>query len=81
MEQENAIPLSELDIGQSGKIVSIKGTGASRRRLIDLGMTKGSIVQVAKKAPFGDPLDFIVKGYHLSLRKSEAENILVMLLK
>jgi len=69
--------LSELEPGQKGVIVSVRGSGSTRRRLIDMGMTKGSVVQVIRKAPMGDPIDFKVKGYHLSLRKTEADRITI----
>lgn len=71
------INLSDLKPGQKATITSVTGKGAARRRMIDMGMTKGSQVEVIRKAPMGDPIDFRVKGYHLSLRKAEAERILV----
>jgi len=71
------IPLSELDIGKKAVISSILGKGAARRRMIDMGMTRGTTVEVVRKAPMGDPIDIRVKGYHLSMRRTEAELIIV----
>jgi ferrous iron transport protein A len=71
------IPLSELDIGRKAKISRILGKGAARRRMIDMGMTRGSEVEIIRKAPMGDPIDIRVKGYHLTMRKAEAEQIIV----
>jgi Fe2+ transport system protein FeoA len=64
--------LSELAIGESGKILSVKGEGAIRRRLFDMGVTPGAEVTLRKKAPFGDPLEVTLRGYELTLRKAEA---------
>jgi ferrous iron transport protein A len=71
------INLSQLEPGQRAVIVTVTGKGAARRRMIDMGMTRGSQIQVIRKAPMGDPIDFKIKGYHLSLRKSDAELIMV----
>lgn len=71
------INLSQLEPGQRAVIVTVTGKGAVRRRMIDMGMTRGSQIQVIRKAPMGDPIDFKIKGYHLSLRKSDAELIMV----
>lgn len=67
--------LSELKVGQKAKILSIKTTGLIRRRLMDMGVLVGETVTVEKIAPLGDPIDVVVKNYHLSLRKAEAEKI------
>lgn len=67
--------LSELRVGQTAKIIGINSTGAIRRRLMDMGVIVGEIVTVKKIAPLGDPIDVVIKNYHLSLRKSEAEQI------
>ncbi|MCK4614429.1 MAG: ferrous iron transport protein A [Thermoplasmata archaeon] len=74
---ENEQNLSELVPGEKGVIARIEGEGATRRRLMAMGMTTGTRVEVIRKAPLGDPIDFMVKGYHLSLRKAEAEQIIV----
>ncbi|KGG80913.1 FeoA family protein [Caloranaerobacter azorensis] len=69
--------LKDLKPGQSGKIVGIKGKGAIKRRLMDMGVTGGTVVLVEGIAPLGDPIEVKIKDYKLTLRKSEAENIIV----
>lgn len=71
------IPLHELRAGQRGIVVRVGGKGLARRRMMDMGLVTGSEVEVVRVAPLGDPIEFIVKGYSLSLRKSEAKNITV----
>jgi ferrous iron transport protein A len=70
-------PLSKLKKGQKAIVVHIEGKGAVKRRMMDMGLVPGSEIRVVRVAPFGDPIEFNVKGYSLSLRKSEAVNILV----
>jgi Fe2+ transport system protein FeoA len=78
MSTETApITLSHVPIGQSATIVRIGGEGMTRRRLLDMGLTTGETVTVERAAPLGDPIEVLVKGYHLSLRKQEASQILV----
>jgi len=64
--------LSELAVGESGKIISVNGEGRVRRRLLDMGVTAGTELALRKKAPLGDPLEVTLRGYELSLRSSEA---------
>ncbi len=71
------IPLHELKTGQRGVIVHVSGKGPVKRRMMDMGLVPGSEVQVVRVAPLGDPIEFTVKGYSLSLRKSEASHIQV----
>ena len=71
------IPLHELKVGQRGVIIHVSGKGPIKRRMMDMGLVPGSEVQVVRVAPLGDPVEFTVKGYSLSLRKSEASNIQV----
>jgi len=71
------IPLHELKVGQRGIIVRVGGKGPVRRRMMDMGLVTGAEVKVVRVAPLGDPVEFEVKGYSLSLRKSEARNIIV----
>jgi DtxR family transcriptional regulator, Mn-dependent transcriptional regulator len=73
------VPLSDLSIGQKGIIQKINFKGSLRQRLFAMGLVTGETIQIKRIAPLGDPIDFIVKGYDLSLRKSEAENVLVTL--
>ena len=69
--------LSDVSVSESAKVVKILGEGALRRRLLDMGITKGVTVLVRKLAPLGDPVQIHVRGYELSLRKAEAERIIV----
>ena len=65
--------LKELKVGQTAKVVKLHGEGAIKRRIMDMGITKGTEVFVRKVAPLGDPFELTVRGYELSLRKSDAE--------
>lgn len=67
--------LKEIAPGTTVSVSAFLGTGALRRRLMDMGITKGTSITVRKVAPLGDPIEVTVRGYELSLRKSEAENI------
>jgi Fe2+ transport system protein FeoA len=67
--------LSDLKLHEKGAVRRINGGGAVRRRMMDMGLTTGTEVAVLRIAPLGDPIEFDVRGYHLSLRKSEAANI------
>ncbi len=69
--------LSELKPKERGIIVKVGGEGPVRRRILDMGVVPGTEVEVVKVAPLGDPLDLLIRGYHLSLRKEEAREILV----
>ena len=69
--------LSELEPGEKGTIVKVQGSGALRRRLLDMGLIRGTEIEMVRKSPLGDPLEFLVKGYNLSLRKRECENVYV----
>ena len=69
--------LKDAQVGSTVKVVKIHGEGAYKRRIMDMGITKGTSIYVRKVAPFGDPVEVRVRGYELSIRKNEAENILV----
>lgn len=71
------VPLSELAPGQKGVIVAIRSRGALRRRLLDMGLVRGETVFVERVAPLGDPVEYAVKGSHLSLRRKDAADIIV----
>ncbi len=73
--------VDDLKYGESAKVVSIGSSGALRRRIIDMGITPGAIVVMRKAAPFGDPIEINVRGYELSIRRSEAKEITVEGLK
>jgi DtxR family Mn-dependent transcriptional regulator len=72
-----SMTLSELKPGEKGQIQKVAGVGPVKRRIADMGVTKGSLVEVVRVAPMGDPMDVRIKGYHLSLRKEEAADIAV----
>ena len=67
--------LREVKIGQTCKVVKLHGEGAIKRRIMDMGITKGVEVYVRKVAPLGDPIELTVRGYELSLRKADAETV------
>lgn len=69
------LSLKEIGIGESCKVVKLYGEGAIKRRIMDMGLTKGVTVKVVKVAPLGDPIEMTVRGYELSLRKADAELI------
>lgn len=69
--------LKTAQIEETVKVVKITGQGPMKRRLMDMGITKGTSVYIRKVAPLGDPIEVTVRGYELSLRKSDAENIIV----
>ena len=69
--------LREVPVHTTVKVVKINGEGAFRRRIMDMGITKGVEIYVRKVAPLGDPLEVTVRGYELSLRKADAEMICV----
>lgn len=78
MNQENRT-LDQLSPGQSAKVKKIHGKGAVRRRLMEMGLTRGVEISVVKASPLGDPVDYLVRGYHLSLRNEEAKMIEVVI--
>ena len=69
--------LKEVKVGDTVTVKKLNGQGATKRRIMDMGITKGVEVFVRKVAPLGDPIEVTVRGYELSLRKADAEMILV----
>ena len=67
--------LREAKVGQTVKVIKLHGEGAVKRRIMDMGITKGTEVFVRKVAPLGDPMEVTVRGYELSLRKADTEMI------
>ena len=65
--------LKDIPVGSTAKVIKIHGAGALKRRIMDMGITKGTEVYVRKVAPLGDPVEVTVRGYELSLRKEDAE--------
>jgi len=69
--------LSDLEPGDTCKVTHVGGSGGERRRMMDMGIVRGSRIEVVRKAPMGDPVEFLLRGYNLTLRKQEAEVIRV----
>lgn len=69
--------LSELKPGEKGIILRVEGSGATKRRILDMGLVRGTEIKVIRRAPLGDPVEFLLKGYNLSLRKNEGDNVYV----
>lgn len=76
MEKEKAV-LSDLVVGDSCIVTNVMGEGKVRRRLFDMGVTPGADIKIVKKAPLGDPIQVIIRNYDLTLRKTEAELVVV----
>lgn len=73
--------VNKLKNGEKGTVISLGCSGALRRRIIDMGITPGAVIKMKKSAPFGDPVQINVRGYELSIRRSEAAEILVEVIK
>lgn len=69
--------LSELKPGEKAIIIKVQGNGTLKRRLLDMGLVRGTKIEMVRESPLGDPLEFLVKGYNLSLRRVECENVYV----
>ncbi|MEG1447838.1 MAG: ferrous iron transport protein A [Oscillospiraceae bacterium] len=69
--------LKQLKPGESGTVIALKSEGAVKRRLIDMGITPGTEVYIRKVAPLGDPIEINLRGYELSIRKDDADNIII----
>ena len=67
--------LRDVKVGETATVVKLHGEGATKRRIMDMGLTKGVEVSVRKVAPLGDPVELTVRGYELSLRKADAEMV------
>ncbi len=72
---DESIKLSDLLVGEAGEIISIGAVGDIKRRLLEMGVVKGARLKIERVAPLGDPIEIYIKGYHLSLRKTEADKI------
>ena len=77
MTTEPKVPLAELDPGEAAMVVDVEGEGAFRRRLLDMGFTRGALVRVIKLAPFRDPIEYCIGGTHVTLREQEARQVIV----
>jgi len=69
--------LSALEPGEKGVVARVVGSGATQRRMLDMGLVRNTEITVIRKAPLGDPVEFLLKGYNLSLRREEAEKVYV----
>ena len=67
--------LREVKVGETATVVKLHGEGATKRRIMDMGLTKGTEVYIRKVAPLGDPVKITIRGYELSIRKADAELI------
>ena len=65
--------LREVKVGETATVVKLHGEGATKRRIMDMGLTKGTEVYIRKVAPLGDPVEITIRGYELSIRKADAE--------
>lgn len=65
--------LRDIPVGETSTVIKIHGTGATKRRIMDMGLTKGTEIYVRKVAPLGDPVEITVRGYELSIRKADAD--------
>ena len=72
-----ARPLADLSPGECGRITSIGGCAEVRHRLLEMGLTRGTLVRLVRVAPLGDPVELLVRGYHLSVRKAEAASVAI----
>ncbi|MEF9875334.1 MAG: FeoA family protein [Gordonibacter sp.] len=77
MAEEQGKTLRDVAIGETAIVRRLNGEGTLKRHIMDMGITKGADISVRKVAPLGDPIEVTVRGYELSLRKSEAESIFV----
>ncbi len=75
LEEANMKTLKNVKIGQNVKVVKLHGEGAVRRRIMDMGLTKGVEIYVRKVAPLGDPIEITLRGYELTLRRDDAEMV------
>lgn len=69
--------LKDVKVGETVTVSKLNGTGPLKRRIMDMGITKGTTLYIRKVAPLGDPIEITVRGYELSIRKSDAENIII----
>jgi Fe2+ transport system protein FeoA len=75
---EDQKTLAGLEPGETGTIVRIRSSSPFKKRLMEMGMVKGEIIQKVKLAPLADPAEYVIKGYHVSLRNEEAKDVILM---
>lgn len=78
---QDLIPLSNLPVGATGEVVQLLTIGLPRRRMLDLGLVSGTHIKVLRKSPLGDPIAYHIRGATIALRKEEAQQILVKLIR
>lgn len=71
-------PLNKLQSGACGKVVGVSGDSELRRRLLEMGFCNGTTVEAIRRAPLGDPIEFRIRGYHLSLRDEQARHVAIL---
>ncbi len=69
--------LSDVEVGKTYRVESVNGSGPVRRRIMDMGITKGTQIKIRKVAPFGDPVQINLRGYELTFRRADGENVLL----
>lgn len=77
MLEEKDTTLDTLKPGEKARITKVRVRGSARRKLMDMGMVAGTDIELVRNAPLGDPMDYNIKGYHLSIRKEEAKQIFI----
>lgn len=77
MSQKTPLPLSQLQPGECAIVFQVQAKGPIRQRLLEMGFIRGAHLKLEKLAPLGDPMELVIKGYHLSLRREEGECIWV----
>jgi DtxR family Mn-dependent transcriptional regulator len=75
VSQDNAARLVDVPKGEKCVVIRIKKKGSVTKRLVEMGISRGAVIEIERVAPLGDPIEVKVKGYHLSIRKEEAKNI------
>ena len=77
----SVVPLSQLRVGQGGTVDDLVGENLLSHRLMEMGVTPGCAIRIIRAAPLGDPIDILIRGYHLSVRRQEAEIIRVRVME
>jgi len=73
--------LDEMERGERGKVIEISSCGSLRSKIMEMGIVRGAEIEMVRRAPLGDPLEFLLKGYRLTLRRGEAANVLLEILE
>lgn len=73
--------LDEMERGERGKVIEISSCGSLRSKIMDMGIVRGAEIEMVRRAPLGDPLEFLLRGYRLTLRKGEAANVILEVLE